>query len=193
MFCLNFSVPGITIATDLICGFPTENERDFNDTMDLIKEYKFPALFINQFYPRPNTPAAKMQRVATPQEVKNRTKEASEYFKSYSTYDDKVGHRYTVLVTEEATDKKHFVAHNKFYEHILVSKDDCLMGETFELEIVETSKFHMIGKRINQGSGIVSRIGRKISNNRSTIEKIAFISTISTLGLCLYLRLKHSL
>ena len=60
-------VPGITIATDVICGFPTETEEDFQDTMDQCKKYKFPSLFINQFYPRPGTPAARMTKVPTQQ------------------------------------------------------------------------------------------------------------------------------
>ena len=57
------SVPDVTIATDLICGFPTETEADFEETMDLVREYKFPSLFINQFFPRPGTPAAKMPKI----------------------------------------------------------------------------------------------------------------------------------
>ena len=48
-----FSVPGITVATDLILGFPTESTEDFEQTMALVEKYKFPSLFINQFYPRP--------------------------------------------------------------------------------------------------------------------------------------------
>lgn len=56
-------VPGITIATDIICGFPTETEHDFEDTMALCRKYRFPSLFINQFFPRPGTPAANMTRV----------------------------------------------------------------------------------------------------------------------------------
>ena len=54
---------GVTIATDVICGFPTETPEDFEDTLSLIEEFKFPSLFINQFFPRPGTPAAKMERV----------------------------------------------------------------------------------------------------------------------------------
>ena len=38
--------------------------------MALVEEYKFASLFINQFFPRPGTPAAKMPRVH-PQEVRN--------------------------------------------------------------------------------------------------------------------------
>lgn len=56
-------VPGVTIATDIICGFPGETEEDFQQTIDLVKLYRFPSLFINQFYPRPGTPAAKMDQV----------------------------------------------------------------------------------------------------------------------------------
>ena len=75
---LRQKVPGITIATDIICGFPTETEEDFNDTMIICKKYKFPVLYINQFYPRPGTPAAKMKRVPT-QDVKQRTKKLTEF------------------------------------------------------------------------------------------------------------------
>lgn len=56
-------VPGVTIATDIICGFPGETEEDFQETLALVKLYQFPSLFINQFYPRPGTPAAKMEQV----------------------------------------------------------------------------------------------------------------------------------
>lgn len=58
-----YRVPGITIATDIICGFPGETDEDFQETMKLVEQYRFPSLFINQFYPRPGTPAAKMHQV----------------------------------------------------------------------------------------------------------------------------------
>lgn len=58
-------MPGVTIATDVICGFPTETWEDFEETVALVEQYKFPSLFINQFYPRPGTPAARMKRLPT--------------------------------------------------------------------------------------------------------------------------------
>merc|ERR1712071_75057 len=64
-------VPGISIATDIICGFPTETEDDFEETINLCTKYKFPSLFINQYFPRPGTPAARLVRLNA-QVVKNR-------------------------------------------------------------------------------------------------------------------------
>jgi len=58
-------VPNIYIATDFICAFPTETEEDFEESMELVKLYKFPSLFINQFYPRPGTPAARLKKINT--------------------------------------------------------------------------------------------------------------------------------
>merc|ERR1711921_48534 len=117
---------GITIITDIICGFPTETDDDFQDTMSLCEKYEFPSLFINQFFPRPGTPAAKMRRVPT-DEVKDRTKKVSAIFQSYFPYTHKLGQVQTVLITEEAKDKVHFVGHNKSYDQVLVKGEPDLM------------------------------------------------------------------
>ncbi|NWU58998.1 CDKAL methylthiotransferase, partial [Dromas ardeola] len=94
---LKEKVPGITIATDIICGFPGETDEDFQETMKLVEQYRFPSLFINQFYPRPGTPAAKMHQV--PAAVKKqRTKDLSQLFHSYNPYDHKVRKKYATYV-----------------------------------------------------------------------------------------------
>lgn len=80
--------------------------------------YKFPVLYINQFYPRPGTPAAKMKRVPT-QDVKQRTKQLTELFHSYEPFKKRIGQTYKVLVTEVAHDKHHYVGHNEYYEQVL--------------------------------------------------------------------------
>lgn len=120
-------MPGINIATDLILGFPTETEENFEQTMQLIEKYNFSSLFINQFYPRPGTPAAKMKLIP-PNKVRQRTQRASKYFRSYLPYEGRVGQVYTALVTEVSSDRQHFVAHNEFYEQILIPKDDYYLG-----------------------------------------------------------------
>uniref|UniRef100_A0A8C7ZVV7 tRNA-t(6)A37 methylthiotransferase n=2 Tax=Oryzias sinensis TaxID=183150 RepID=A0A8C7ZVV7_9TELE len=140
-------VPGVTIATDIICGFPGETEEDFQETLELVKLYRFPSLFINQFYPRPGTPAAKMEQVPA-QVKKQRTRELSQLFHSYNPYDHKVGEMQHVLVTEESFDAQYYVAHNKFYEQVLVPKKVEFKGKMIEVEIYEAGKHFMKGRPV---------------------------------------------
>uniref|UniRef100_UPI00358FA2E8 threonylcarbamoyladenosine tRNA methylthiotransferase n=1 Tax=Myxine glutinosa TaxID=7769 RepID=UPI00358FA2E8 len=143
-------VPGLTIATDIICGFPGETKDDFEATMNLVRQYRFPSLFINQFYPRPGTPAARMPQVPA-LEKKQRTRELSKLFQSYQPYDHKIGQRQRVLVTEESFDGKFFVAHNKCYEQVLVPHQAELMGKMVDVDIYEVGKHYMKGRPVPDG------------------------------------------
>ncbi|KZC07211.1 PREDICTED: threonylcarbamoyladenosine tRNA methylthiotransferase [Dufourea novaeangliae] len=143
-------VPGLTIATDIICGFPRETENDFEETMTLCEKYKFPSLFINQFFPRPGTPAARMPYVPM-QQVKQRTKRLSEFFHSYFPYDNNVGLVQDVLVTEISHDKQHYVGHNKSYEQVLVPLREEYLGKLIKVKIVKTTKYSMKGEPVNEG------------------------------------------
>lgn len=51
-----------------------------------------------------------------------------------------------MLVTEISHDGNYYVAHNKYYEQILVPKIDVYMGKMIEVEVVECTKFSMKGK-----------------------------------------------
>ncbi|XP_051466818.1 threonylcarbamoyladenosine tRNA methylthiotransferase [Apus apus] len=159
---LKEKVPGITIATDIICGFPGETDEDFQETMKLVEQYKFPSLFINQFYPRPGTPAAKMHQV--PAAVKKqRTKDLSQLFHSYNPYDHKVGERQRVLVTEESFDSNYYVAHNPFYEQVLVPKNPLLMGKMVEVNIYEAGKHFMKGQPVSDARVYTASITRPLA------------------------------
>ncbi|NXE09760.1 CDKAL methylthiotransferase, partial [Lophotis ruficrista] len=159
---LKEKVPGITIATDIICGFPGETDEDFQETMKLVEQYRFPSLFINQFYPRPGTPAAKMHQV--PAAVKKqRTKDLSQLFHSYNPYDHKVGERQRVLVTEESFDSNYYVAHNPFYEQVLVPKDPLLMGKMVEVTIYEAGKHFMKGQPVSDARVYTASITRPLA------------------------------
>lgn len=148
---LRNKVPGVTIATDIICGFPTETESDFDDTMTMCEKYKFPSLFINQFFPRPGTPAARMERIPA-NLVKKRTKRLTDLFNSYEPYTHKLNEIHTVLVTEISHDKKHYVGHNKFYEQVLLPMEENLMGKSVKVRITGTTKFSMNAEVVEKES-----------------------------------------
>ena len=57
---LKNGISDIAITTDVMVGFPTEDEGDFNDTFDLMKKVGFSGAFIFIYSKREGTPAAKM-------------------------------------------------------------------------------------------------------------------------------------
>jgi tRNA-2-methylthio-N6-dimethylallyladenosine synthase len=54
------AVPDVSISTDIIVGYPTETEEDFQDTLNLLKEIKFDSAFMFKYSPREGTPAYKL-------------------------------------------------------------------------------------------------------------------------------------
>lgn len=54
-------IPDIAITTDIMVGFPTETEEDFNDTVDLVEKVGFAGAFTFIYSPRKGTPAAEME------------------------------------------------------------------------------------------------------------------------------------
>jgi len=57
---LKAAVPGMTISTDFIVGFPGETEEDFEATLRLLERVRFDSSFSFMYSPRPNTPALKL-------------------------------------------------------------------------------------------------------------------------------------
>ena len=64
-------MPDVVFTSDVIVGFPGETEAEFEDTVSLIEQVRFDALFTFIYSPRPGTPAAKMPDPTTKEE-KNR-------------------------------------------------------------------------------------------------------------------------
>ena len=64
-------MPDLVLTSDIIIGFPGETEAEAMDTVSLINEVHFDALFTFIFSPRPGTPAAKLDD-PTPREEKQK-------------------------------------------------------------------------------------------------------------------------
>lgn len=56
---LREAVPGISVSTDMIVGFPGETNEDFEDTLSLVREVGFQFMYSFKYSPRPNTLADK--------------------------------------------------------------------------------------------------------------------------------------
>lgn len=63
---LREAVPEIVLTTDLIVGFPSESEDDFQRTLDLVREVGFESAFTFVYSPRPQTAAAELPGRSAP-------------------------------------------------------------------------------------------------------------------------------
>lgn len=81
-------VPGLEIATDIICGFPGETEADHEATLALLRHYRFGHTHVSQFYPRPGTPAARMRPVVPAKDKKARSRAVAELVDAWTEASD---------------------------------------------------------------------------------------------------------
>ena len=65
-------MPDAAITTDIIVGFPGETERDFADTLDIVRQARFAGAFTFQYSIRPGTPAAAMDGQVPAEVVRER-------------------------------------------------------------------------------------------------------------------------
>ena len=63
------AVPGISLSTDVIVGFPTETNEDFEETLDVLRKVEFDNIFSFIYSRREGTPAAKLDFVLTEEEI----------------------------------------------------------------------------------------------------------------------------
>lgn len=137
-------IPGITIATDIICGYPTETDEDFQKTIDLVRERKFPIINISKFYSRPDTAAAKLKQL--PNSVgKKRSSELTSVFEEEilpPIRNALVGKTLSVLFTQRK--EKTNIGKALDYTQVLVEGED-LRGQRQDVTITEAGLYDVRG------------------------------------------------
>jgi len=131
-------VPNITIASDIIVGFPGETDEQFQDTVTLIKEIRPNCLNISRFAPRPGTPAARRTDQVHGRISKERSRIITELFTSISEEENKkwIGKTCRVLIDQEGKNNT-LVGRNDFYKQVIVT--DGTMGEWKDVTITDAT------------------------------------------------------
>ena len=100
------TVPGVSISTDIIVGFPGETEEDFNETMDLVEHCKYDNAFTFIFSERQGTPACKLKDNTTLKEKEERLYKLNEVVNKYFLENNKKLEGTTLKVLVEGTSEK---------------------------------------------------------------------------------------
>lgn len=94
-------LPRWSLTTDIICGFPTETEADFLETLELVERGTFEYAFIFAYSPRSGTPAATMTPQVEPAEKLRRLQavNAAQNERSLRFHESFIGETVRVLVS----------------------------------------------------------------------------------------------
>jgi len=103
-------IPENVITTDIIVGFPYEDEKDFEDTLDVVKKVKFDMAFMFKYSKRPKTPASFLKE-QVPEDIKEKRlniliNEVEKYI--IFRRKERIGKIYEVLVMGESEKYKEY-------------------------------------------------------------------------------------
>ena len=140
--------PGLTLATDVIVGFPGETVQAFENTLKLLEEVKPDITNVSKFFARPKTAAAQMQDgLVERAEIKRRSALAAELAKQISLEQNKrwVGWVGEVLVDEKGKVEGSWVGRNFAYKPVVIKSPGNLFGKRVRVKVVEASTTYLNG------------------------------------------------
>ncbi|MDH5793290.1 MAG: tRNA (N(6)-L-threonylcarbamoyladenosine(37)-C(2))-methylthiotransferase [Candidatus Bathyarchaeota archaeon] len=133
------SFPEMTLATDVICGFPSEDEEAFEKTLQLIGEVKPDIVNVSKFFARPRTAAAEMQETFVPfQEIKRRSSFVARLAREVAFERNQrwVGWTGEIFVDEVGKISGSWVGRNFAYKPITIRDAADLLGKTLRVKVV---------------------------------------------------------
>jgi MiaB-like tRNA modifying enzyme len=131
--------PEVTLATDVICGFPGETKNAFDNTLRLISEVKPDIVNVSKFFGRPGTAAAEMTNVVEQAEIKRRSTEAAKLAKQISLDRNQHWTKWTgeILVDEKGKVPGSWIGRNFAYKPVTVKSTSTLLGKTLKVEVAK--------------------------------------------------------
>ena len=145
-------IPGCAISQDIICGFPTETEKDHQDTLSLMEYVKYDFGYMYAYSERPGTYAGKNLEDDVPlKDKKRRLAEVIKTQQQHSAYRtaQHVGKKQIVLV--EGTSKRSendLMGRNNYNNVVVFPREDYKVGDFVLVEITNCTSGTLLGHAI---------------------------------------------
>jgi tRNA-2-methylthio-N6-dimethylallyladenosine synthase len=138
-------MPGLTVATDIIVGFPGERDDQFQNTLDLLEEVGCDKVHVAMYSPRPGTLSARWED-DIPHDEKHRRHQAVEKLQERILTErnrDRVGEVYQVLI--DTQQKGRWTGRTRGNLLVHVDSDQNLLGRNVPVRITESSPWYLFG------------------------------------------------
>lgn len=147
------AVPGISLTTDIIVGFPGETEEDFEETMDVVRRVRYDSAFTFIYSKRTGTPAADMEQV--PEDVVKKRfdrllKEVQQISAEVCGRDEKTVQK---VLVESLDDHQEGYVTGRMSNNTVVHfpGDESLIGKIADVYLEESKGFYYMGKYREDG------------------------------------------
>jgi threonylcarbamoyladenosine tRNA methylthiotransferase CDKAL1 len=145
--------PDLTLATDVIVGYPGETEEAFQNTLRLLEEVKPDVTNVSKFFARPKTAAWEIKdELVDKEETKRRSVVAAELVKRISAECNRRWIDWTgeMLIDERGKVAGSLVGRNFAYKPIVVNSTEDLLGKTRKVRVVEALGTYLKGELVDE-------------------------------------------
>jgi tRNA-2-methylthio-N6-dimethylallyladenosine synthase len=152
---LRSAIPGLSVTTDVIVGFPGETDEDFEETLDVVREVGFADGFTFKFSPRDGTPAMRMppELTVTDDVASERLATLVDTIRGLSRAANmhQLGKRCEVLVEKEARRGQDLVqTRTRDFKTVLVPGNAAMLGQYLHVELTGTTGSTFTGQVVRE-------------------------------------------
>ena len=140
---LRAAIPGVSLTTDIIVGFPGETEDDFVETLSAVREVGFDDAYTFKFSPREGTPATRFpaEEMVSDEEASERLARLIETVRDGSRARnlELLGTRHEVLIERVSRRGTLLQARTRHHRTVLVAGDESLIGHYVQVTLTGTT------------------------------------------------------
>lgn len=140
-------VPSVSLGTDIIVGFPTETEAEFEETLEVFRQVRYSVAFIYTYSPRKGTPAMRWKD-DIPEEVKaDRLQRLLALHEEISAEERHrfLGNKVEVLVERKNRDGQ-LKGRTRCWKKVIFSGDASMIGTLQSVKLHSSNHQTLIGK-----------------------------------------------
>ncbi|MFO0370974.1 MAG: tRNA (N6-isopentenyl adenosine(37)-C2)-methylthiotransferase MiaB [Brevundimonas sp.] len=140
--------PDLALSSDFIVGFPGETDRDFEDTLDLVRRVGYASSFSFLYSPRPGTPAATMAAPVPDEVARSRLHALQALLTNQQVAFNaaQAGRTLPVLFEKRGRHSRQAIGRSPFLQSVHVDDADHLIGRIVEVEIVSGQQNSLTGR-----------------------------------------------
>lgn len=141
------SIPEITLATDIIVGYPTETDEDFQKTINLLEEIKPNLIHLSKYRHREGALSSSLEEIPHSL-MKHRSKKLSEIKEKITNDENKhlLGKVLNILIVQKGS-KGGYIGKSDSYLPVVV--DNAEIGTFIKVKITKTTSTYLIGEKID--------------------------------------------